>query len=229
MQIENYTSRDMFHFLHNLYIKRNADIDVVFNMVKKLDQFLDDHELTNQEWNQANILELRQDCYVIQLRAYINAVDSIEFYSKQDSLLVDVLTLVKKYDIEHALPTQQLIVNQAELEPQMQNNIDDIDDIDEANSNGTEPAEGNLSTDSNNDNINPNSDEQNGIDLSKEADKTKYDKAAAIQENGKAENEKVADEKFSIDRERIRKRKALVKNKFKRAKRKFGFSIWNQP
>ena len=189
MQIENYTSRDMFHFLHNLYIKRNADIDVVFNMVKKLDQFLDDHELTNQEWNQANILELRQDCYVIQLRAYINAVDSIEFYGKQNN----------------------------------------IDDIDEANSNGTEPAEGNLSTDSNNDNINPNSDEQNGIDLSKEADKTKYDKAAAIQENGKAENEKVADEKFSIDRERIRKRKALVKNKFKRAKRKFGFSIWNQP
>lgn len=226
MQIENYTSRDMFHFLHNLYIKRNADIDVVFNMVKKLDQFLDDHELTNQEWNQANILELRQDCYVIQLRAYINAVDSIEFYGKQDSLLVDVLTLVKKYDVEHALPTQQLIVNQAELEPQMQNDIDDIDD---ANNNGTEPAEGNLSTDSNNDNINPNSDEQNGIDLSKEMDSVKDDKSAAIQENGKAENEKVADEKFSIDRERIRKRKALVKNKFKRAKRKFGFSIWNQP
>ena len=60
-------------------------------------------------------------------------------------------------------------------------------------------------------------------------DSVKDDKSAAIQENGKAENEKVADEKFSIDRERIRKRKALVKNKFKRAKRKFGFSIWNQP
>jgi len=96
MQIENFTSRDMFHFLHNLYIKRNADIDVVFKMVKDLDSFLNEHELTNKEWNQANILELRQDCYIIQLRSYVNSVDVIEFYGKQDILLVDILNLVKK-------------------------------------------------------------------------------------------------------------------------------------
>ena len=216
MQIENYTSRDMFHFLHNLYIKRNADIDVVFNMVKKLDQFLDDHELTNQEWNQANILELRQDCYIIQLRAYINAVDSIEFYGKQDSLLVDVLTLVKKYDVEHALPTQQLIVNQAELEPQMHNDIEE---------NSTESAEDKLITDDNNDNVSKDTDgEPNGIDLSKETDSAKDDKAAVIKADKAAENERM-----NADKARQRRKRALVKSKFKRAKRKFGFSIWNQP
>ena len=119
MQIENFTSRDMFRFLHQLYIKRTADIDVVFKMVKHLDTFLDEHELTNQEWNQVNILELRQDCYIIQLQAYINATGIIEFYEKQDVLFVDLLMQVRKYDVEHALPTQQLIVKQPELQAEL--------------------------------------------------------------------------------------------------------------
>lgn len=209
MQIENYTSRDMFHFLHNLYIKRNADIDVVFKMVKKLDQFLDEHELTNQEWNQANISELRQDCYVIQLRAYINAVDSIEFYRKQDDLLVDVLTLVKKYDVEHALPTQQLIVNQAELEPQPQLETVTDDSINEA-VDASDASE--ADTDANNDNA----DEQKALDLNKNADSATSEKDAR---------------KDTTKKQKIQKHKhrLLKKGKFKHAKKKFGFSIWNQP
>lgn len=209
MQIENYTSRDMFHFLHNLYIKRNADIDVVFKMVKKLDQFLDEHELTNQEWNQANISELRQDCYVIQLRAYINAVDSIEFYRKQDDLLVDVLTLVKKYDVEHALPTQQLIVNQAELEPQPQLETVTDDSINEA-VDASDASE--ADTDANNDNA----DEQKALDLNKNADSATSEKDAR----------KDTTKKQKIQRH---KHRLLKKGKFKHAKKKFGFSIWNQP
>lgn len=209
MQIENYTSRDMFHFLHNLYIKRNADIDVVFKMVKKLDQFLDEHELTNQEWNQANISELRQDCYVIQLRAYINAVDSIEFYRKQDDLLVDVLTLVKKYDVEHALPTQQLIVNQAELEPQPQLETVTDDSINEA-VDASDASE--ADTDANNDNA----DEQKALDLNKNADSATSEKDAR----------KDTTKKQKLQRH---KHRLLKKGKFKHAKKKFGFSIWNQP
>jgi MscS family membrane protein len=209
MQIENYTSRDMFHFLHNLYIKRNADIDVVFKMVKKLDQFLDEHELTNQEWNQANISELRQDCYVIQLRAYINAVDSIEFYRKQDDLLVDVLTLVKKYDVEHALPTQQLIVNQAELEPQPQLETVTDDSINEA-VDASDASE--ADTDANNDNA----DEQKALDLNKNADSATSEKDAR----------KDTTKKQKIQRH---KHRLLKKGQFKHAKKKFGFSIWSQP
>ncbi len=209
MQIENYTSRDMFHFLHNLYIKRNADIDVVFKMVKKLDQFLDEHELTNQEWNQANISELRQDCYVIQLRAYINAVDSIEFYRKQDDLLVDVLTLVKKYDVEHALPTQQLIVNQVELEPQPQLETVTDDSINEV-VDASDASE--ADTDANNDNA----DEQKALDLNKNADSATSEKDAR----------KDTTKKQKLQRH---KHRLLKKGKFKHAKKKFGFSIWNQP
>lgn len=133
MQIENFTSRDMFQFLHKLYLKRSADIDVVFKMVKDLNEFLDKHYLTNQEWNQVSILELRQDCYVIQLQAYLNASGTVEFYDRQNVVVVDVLNQVAKYKVEHALPTQQLLVNQAELEHQMENDIehkaaDSVDD-----------------------------------------------------------------------------------------------------
>ena len=229
MQIENFTSRDMFRFLHQLYLKRTADIEVVFKMVKDLDAFLDEHYLTNQEWNQVNILELRQDCYVIQLQAYVNANGITEFYDKQNVLFVDILNQVAKYKVEHALPTQQLIVNQAELEHQMLNDIED---------NGSEAVEDNLSTDENKNEVNhdvnhdvndiSNSDDidgkQNGVDLIKEADKTKDNKAAEIQASKEAKHKKI-----NLDKERQQKRKALVKNKFKRAKRKYGFSIWNQP
>ncbi|MBP2280862.1 MscS family membrane protein [Psychrobacter sp. PL15] len=119
MQIENFTSRDMFQFFHKLYIKRTADIEVVFQMVKHLDEFLNEHYLTNQEWNQVNILELRQDCYVVQLQAYINSNDVMEFYDKQNVVFVDVLLQVRKYDVEHALPTQQLVVKQTELKHEL--------------------------------------------------------------------------------------------------------------
>jgi len=206
MQIENYTSRDMFHFLHNLYIKRNADIDVVFKMVKDLDQFLNEHELTNREWNQANILELRQDCYVIQLRAYVNSIDVIEFYGKQDTLLVDILNLVKKYKVEHALPTQQLIVNQAELEPQP--SIETVVE-DENTSLGDELNEAN-DTDDNIDN------EQGYIDLNKEASDSENEEAV----------KKHAARKHKLLRNKGR---LLKRSRFKHTKKKFSFSLWNQP
>lgn len=210
MQIENYTSRDMFHFLHNLYIKRNADIDVVFKMVKDLDAFLNDHELTNREWNQANILELRQDCYVIQLRAYVNSIDVIEFYGKQDTLLVDILTLVKKYKVEHALPTQQLIVNQAELEPQPSIETATEDNIDatlEDELSDGHDADAHENGDVDN--------EQGTIDLNKE--------------NNSSENDEVGKKRAAKKHKLLRNKGRLLKrSRFKHTKKKFSFSIWNQ-
>ena len=152
MQIENFTSRDMFRFLHQLYIKRTADINVVFKMVNHLDKFLDEHELTNQEWNQVNILELRQDCYIIQLQAYINATGIIEFYEKQDVLFVDLLMQVRQYDVEHALPTQQLIVKQPELQAELDHESKEGETVDKKSdkkiATDNKPEAVNLSKDS---------------------------------------------------------------------------------
>lgn len=216
MQIENFTSRDMFRFFHQLYLKRTADIDVVFKMVKDLDEFLNEHYLTNNEWNQVNILELRQDCYVIQLQAYINANDVMEFYDKQNVVFVDVLNQVAKYKVEHALPTQQLIVNQAELEHHMESNtVESVEENTSHSSSNTDNDETNVSLD-NHDHSSTNG----SVDINKSSDKARGD-------NQKSSMATVSRE--GALKALKHKSRMLRKSKFKHAKRKFGFSIWNQP
>ena len=218
MQIENFTSRDMFRFFHQLYIKRNADIDVVFKMVKDLDEYLDEHYLTNQEWNQVNILELRQDCYVIQLQAYINANGIGEFYDKQNVLFVDMLNQVAKYKVEHALPTQQLILNQGKRESHMEDNdADNIEKSLEEPSNGSNTDELEINaSDSNND--------AHTVDLKKDSDSTEKDEKINKHKMG------LKGSKHSHPLRALKnKGRLLKKSTFKHTKRKMGFSIWNQP
>ena len=216
MQIENFTSRDMFRFFHQLYLKRTADIDVVFKMVKDLDEFLNEHYLTNNEWNQVNILELRQDCYVIQLQAYINANDVMEFYDKQNVVFVDVLNQVAKYKVEHALPTQQLIVNQAELEHHMESNtVESVEEDTSPSSSNTDNDETNVSLDNHDHSSNNGS-----VDINKSSDKARGD-------NQKSSMATVSRE--GALKALKHKSRMLRKSKFKHTKRKFGFSIWNQP
>lgn len=106
MQIENYTARDMFYFLHNLYLKRSTKISEISQLIMDLQQFLNTHELTNDEWTQVRISELRQDCFVIEMRCYIPAPDVRAFYAHQSALIVDVMEFVENYEVEHALPSQ---------------------------------------------------------------------------------------------------------------------------
>lgn len=226
MQIENFTSRDMFRFFHQLYIKRTADIDVVFKMVKDLDEFIDEHYLTNQEWNQVNILELRQDCYIIQLQAYVNANGVTEFYDKQNVLFVDLLNQVAKYDVEHALPTQQLIVNQTELEHHIENEMenknkeDNVAETTKDMSNDDDADDADDASD-NKDNSN---DDKHAVDLSKGKDNVKTD------EKGSQRTSKSVKSKKDNALKTLRNKSRMIKKiKFKYAKRKSGFSIWNQP
>lgn len=219
MQIENFTSRDMFRFFHQLYLKRTADLDVIFKMVNDLDEFIKEHDLTNQEWNQVNILELRQDCYVIQLQAYINAVDIIEFYDKQNVLFVDILTQVAKYKVEHALPTQQLIVNQAEIEHHMENNT-------------TETEEGSLDSNSDTNNNEPDVgiESDDGVDITKNVDATKDEDNNNAANASSQHNPSLATVSRSGALKALKhKSHMLRKSKFKHTKNKSGFSIWNQP
>jgi len=219
MQIENFTSRDMFQFSHKLYLKRTADIDVVFKMVQDLDESLSEHYLTNQEWNQVNISELRQDCYVIQLQAYINANGVAEFYDKQNVLFVDLLNEVAKYKVEHALPTQQLILNQDEYEHHLKNDIEDTvtyesvadtsnaDDLDTADS--------------------ADNDGQNTVNLNKESNST--DSTEDDDNVGQPMTNSAKRKKSNTFRKLRNKSRILKKSTFRHTKKKLGFSIWNQP
>ncbi|MEN6670195.1 mechanosensitive ion channel family protein [Psychrobacter sp. B38] len=214
MQIENFTSRDMFQFYHKLYLKRTADIEVVFKMVTDLNEFLSEHELTNQEWNQVHISELRQDCYVIQLQAYLNANNVIDFYDKQNVVFVDVLNQVARYKVEHALPMQQLILNQNESKSSEE---EDAANTAEASSDDGNPDELETDAGDNNGNSQP-------VDLDKERDEAK---------DGKKTNKHKLGAKNGKHNHTLRalrnKGRLLKKGTFKHTKRKTGFSIWNQP
>ena len=216
MQIENFTSRDMFQFYHKLYLKRTADIDVVFKMVTDLDNFLKEHDMTNQEWNQVNISELRQDCYVIQLQAYLNANNVVDFYDKQNVLFVEVLNQVAKYKVEHALPTQQLIVNQAELEHHIDSTADETIEEDTSNDSSGNGDETTVSTDSSDNHASTGLNDNIGNDNIRNDTKKPNSSMATVTRKGALKALK-------------HKSHMLRKSKFKHTKNKFNLSIWNQP
>lgn len=111
LQIENYATRDMFHFLHNLYISKDTNLGKLQMMIDTLKVFLDNHDNTTDEWTQVRISELRQDCYVVEVRTYINTRDVIEFYDLQTKLALQVLQFVEDCGIKQALPTQKIQLN----------------------------------------------------------------------------------------------------------------------
>lgn len=111
MSIENFASRDMFHFLHNFYIKRNVDAETLESFLKGMNEFVVAHEYSNSEWNQVRIAEIRQDCLIIEVRTYMYVTNGAsEFYDKQSQLIIDLLKEMEKYPIEHALPTQKMVL-----------------------------------------------------------------------------------------------------------------------
>lgn len=110
LQIENYAVRDMFHFLHNLYIKRSTPLYDLHHLVKELKAYLDNHPDVNNEWTQVRISELRQDCYVVEMRAYIITRDVVVFYDKQTQLILELLQKVEDLGVEHAMPTRDVML-----------------------------------------------------------------------------------------------------------------------
>ena len=111
MQIENYATRDMFHFLHELYVKRDVDPQELGRMIRGIQMFISEHSYVNNEWTQVRISQMRQDSFVIEMRCYIDARDVREFYTKQSELIVDILSQLEQYAVEFALPSQSLQID----------------------------------------------------------------------------------------------------------------------
>lgn len=124
MSIENFTSRDMHHFLHNIYIKRNVDAETIEHFLQGMNEFIINHEFTNSEWNQVRIAELRQDSMMIEIRAYVYASDGLmQFYEMQSQLIIDILKEVENYAVEHALPAQQITIESKQSYASKQPNL----------------------------------------------------------------------------------------------------------
>ncbi len=116
LQIENYATRDMFHFLHQLYLKRSSTPAALAALISRLKAFLDNHQETNDEWTQVRISELRQDCYVLEIRTYIITTSVTEFYDKQTALLIEILALVDEMGVAQALPSQALTIEHTQAD-----------------------------------------------------------------------------------------------------------------
>lgn len=110
LQIENYATRDMFHFLHALYVKKDTPPDLLATLLERIKAFLDADSDVNDEWTQVRISELRHDAIVVEVRAYIITKNVVEFYDKQSRLIIDLLRQVENLGVEHALPAQDVKV-----------------------------------------------------------------------------------------------------------------------
>lgn len=117
LQIENYATRDMFHFLHHIYLKKDTPSSKIAKVIQAFCEHLQEHPEVNDEWTQVRISELRQDCHVLELRAYIATDDVVVFYEKQSTLILELLGLMEEMGVAHALPAQELkfeaLTNQA--------------------------------------------------------------------------------------------------------------------
>lgn len=111
LQIENYATRDMFHFLHNLYLKKDTPPHLLSELIANLKAFLDNHSDVNDEWTQVRISELRQDCFVVEIRAYIITTSVVVFYDKQTQLIIQILEQIQALGIQHALPATDVHLN----------------------------------------------------------------------------------------------------------------------
>ncbi len=110
LQIENYATRDMFYFLHNLYFRRDSDLQNLQAMIQGVLAFLKNHVDVNDEWTQVRISEIRQDAFVVEIRCYIITDNVRVFYDKQTTLLLELLAYIEQFHLEYALPSQQIFV-----------------------------------------------------------------------------------------------------------------------
>ncbi len=110
MKIENFTSRDMFQFLHSFYIARNAKTQALRDLIDKLEQYILHYPKTNNHLNQVRIAQMQQDAYTLEVRCHVVAISAIEFNEIQTDMILDIMAIIEKSELEFSLPTQQIII-----------------------------------------------------------------------------------------------------------------------
>lgn len=126
MKIENFSTRDMFQFLHSFYIARNARTQALRELIAKLEHYIVMHPQTNNHLNQVRIAQMQQDAYTLEVRCHVVADSPIEFNQIQTEMILDIMAIIEDSELEFSLPTQQIIIerklNPSETSFQMPNN-----------------------------------------------------------------------------------------------------------
>lgn len=127
MKIENFSTRDMFQFLHAFYIARNARTQALRDLIERLEHYIVSHPKTNNHLNQVRIAQMQQDAYTLEVRCHVVADSPIEFNQIQTDMILDIMAIIEESELEFSLPTQQIIierkVNPNETIFQMENQI----------------------------------------------------------------------------------------------------------
>ena len=121
-----------------------------------------------------------------------------------------------KYKVEHALPTQQLIVNQAELEHHIDSTVDETIEEDTSNDSSGNGDETTVSTNSSDNHASTGLNDNIGNDNIRNDTSKPNSSMATVTRKGALKALK-------------HKSHMLRKSKFKHTKNKFNLSIWNQP
>lgn len=110
MQIENFSSRDMFHFLHIFYITRDTPTQALSQLISAMQNYISKHTDVTDFLSQVRIASMQQDAYNIEVRCYLIADNMIDFYSKQTRMIIEIVDIIERSGVKFALPTQQLVV-----------------------------------------------------------------------------------------------------------------------
>lgn len=118
MKIENFSTRDMFQFLHSFYIARNAKTQALRELIEKLESYIVNHPKTNNHLNQVRISQMQQDAYTLEVRCHVVADSPIEFNQIQTDMILDIMAIIEQSELEFSLPTQQIIIEKKSIPTQ---------------------------------------------------------------------------------------------------------------
>lgn len=116
MSIENFSSRDMFHFSQLFYVSRDSDTQKLREFIETVQIYITNHPATNSTWNQARISGTQQDAYIIEVRCYMTAKSLMEFNERQTDMILKIADMMKDAGLKNALPTSHITMDAMRLD-----------------------------------------------------------------------------------------------------------------
>lgn len=118
-KIENYTHRDTFWFHTKLGFRYETSEDQIRYLLVELKSILYAHPKVNNNPNRVRFLGFGADSLIIEIFAYINAVDYEEFLEVQEDINLRIMTVIEKSGTDFAFPSQTVYLSRDKgLDPQ---------------------------------------------------------------------------------------------------------------
>lgn len=111
MSIENFTSRDMFHFSQVFYVSRDSNTDQLRAFIEQVQIYITNHPATNSTWNQVRIAGTQQDAYIVEVRCYMEVKGMMAFNDEQTKMILRIAEMMEDVGLRNALPSSHITVD----------------------------------------------------------------------------------------------------------------------